>query len=448
VACDKLLGLRAENGAPLVQAEPLEPLLSGLFGCLKKPDSDQNAYVMQCIATVCAQVGSAMQPIRGKMVSMFLELLEAVAQNPTNPAFTHNLFDSLGCVVHTCCSMEGDNSGAIAEFENTLFQPFGAILEMETCEEFAPYVFQIFAQILDLSRSTQLSQNYQTLFPKLLVPSVWESAGNIPAIIPLLGVYLKRGIALNDTQMQGLLGIFQKLNSDPRRAISHFGLDLVSSVFFYSDMQSYQNYVTGVFGWANERLKQKPPKKYISSFILFLSTFIRKFGSVSVLQQVIPQELFMPTLEIWVNNVVTNEMRSMATKKTSIVGLTQVVTCAEYMGNENYAQCFVPGISCILTAFASHLGSTAHSQVLELKTEDSVLHERSFRTAFSKLPSVRLAPLDPYHDVKDMKQHFVQQLAQCVKQNHNLYSALGQLNEQQQASLQQMCSDFSISLSA
>lgn len=59
-------------------------------------------------------------------------------------------------------------------------------------QEFHPYVFQIFAQLLEL-RQPPLPPMYVQMFPPLLSPTFWERPGNIPALVRLLQAYLAKG---------------------------------------------------------------------------------------------------------------------------------------------------------------------------------------------------------------------------------------------------------------
>lgn len=49
------------------------------------------------------------------------------------------------------------------------------VLGMENCDEFAPYVFQILAQLLEFRAVGDISPAYGAIFPALLVPTVWEN---------------------------------------------------------------------------------------------------------------------------------------------------------------------------------------------------------------------------------------------------------------------------------
>jgi exportin-2 (importin alpha re-exporter) len=71
-------------------------------------------------------------------------------------------------------------------------------------QEFHPYVFQIFAQLIEL-RSAPLPGTYMAIFRPLLAPLFWERPGNIPALTRLLQAYC--GKAMPEIAQQGLLEV-------------------------------------------------------------------------------------------------------------------------------------------------------------------------------------------------------------------------------------------------
>ncbi len=54
-------------------------------------------------------------------------------------------------------------------------------------QEFHPYVFQIFAQLISL-RGTPLPQQYMQVFQPILQAMFWEREGNIPALLRFVQV--------------------------------------------------------------------------------------------------------------------------------------------------------------------------------------------------------------------------------------------------------------------
>ena len=71
-------------------------------------------------------------------------------------------------------------------------------------QEFHPYVFQIFAQLIEL-RPAPLPETYMAIFRPLLAPVFWERPGNIPALTRLLQAYCRK--AMKEITQQGLLEV-------------------------------------------------------------------------------------------------------------------------------------------------------------------------------------------------------------------------------------------------
>jgi len=60
--------------------------------------------------------------------------------------------------------------------------------ELRAMQEFHPYVFQIFAQLIELHPGELPAFYMSSLFQPLLAPLFWERAGNVPALTRLMQV--------------------------------------------------------------------------------------------------------------------------------------------------------------------------------------------------------------------------------------------------------------------
>lgn len=96
--------------------------------------------------------------------------------------------------------------------------------------EFMPYVFQLFAALLEANSSATLSDYYKSLIPPIIMPSLWEFKGNVPALVRLLSSVIPRGKTeiAKDNQIEPILGIFQKLVSS--KANESHGFDLLETI--------------------------------------------------------------------------------------------------------------------------------------------------------------------------------------------------------------------------
>lgn len=55
-------------------------------------------------------------------------------------------------------------------------------------QEFHPYVFQIFAQLIELRAEPGVQPALMQLLPPLLSPVFWERPGNVPPLVRLIKV--------------------------------------------------------------------------------------------------------------------------------------------------------------------------------------------------------------------------------------------------------------------
>lgn len=76
-----------------------------------------------------------------------------------------------------------------------------------------PYVFQLFAALLEARPVGPLSEYYKALVAPVLSPTLWESKGNVPALARLLSSLIPRSAAeiVSNNQVEPILGIFQRL---------------------------------------------------------------------------------------------------------------------------------------------------------------------------------------------------------------------------------------------
>ena len=89
-----------------------------------------------------------------------------------------------------------------------------------------PYVFQLFAKLLEAKPSGPLPNHYQALVAPLLMPTLWETRGNIPALTRLLAAIIPRTSQsiVAENQLEPILGIFQRLISGKKTESSAFDL--------------------------------------------------------------------------------------------------------------------------------------------------------------------------------------------------------------------------------
>ena len=90
--------------------------------------------------------------------------------------------------------------------------------------EFVPYVFQLFAALLEATSSVALPSYYLSLIGPTLNPGLWTMKGNVPALVRFLSAIIPRAATeiVQNNQLETLLGIFQKLISTKTNEVYAF----------------------------------------------------------------------------------------------------------------------------------------------------------------------------------------------------------------------------------
>lgn len=90
--------------------------------------------------------------------------------------------------------------------------------------EFVPYVFQLFAALLEATSSAALPDYYLSLIGPTLNPGLWTMKGNVPALVRFLSAIISRAATeiIKNNQLEALLGIFQKLISTKTNEVYAF----------------------------------------------------------------------------------------------------------------------------------------------------------------------------------------------------------------------------------
>jgi exportin-2 (importin alpha re-exporter) len=127
------------------------------------------------------------------------------------------------------------------EFFITMYRVRSQLVNLKTLLifplEFTPYVFQLFAALLEARPQGPLSEFYKALIAPVLMPAPWESRGNIPALSRLLSSIIPRSAAdiVANNQVEPILGIFQKLMSGKTRT-ELYSFDILEAIITSCDV--------------------------------------------------------------------------------------------------------------------------------------------------------------------------------------------------------------------
>ena len=270
IAVERTLLLTNATGETMIAKENVvrlaKDLLQHLFKLITKDSAPQkvqeNEFLMRCVMRVLVVIRENVRAISDMVLKNFVAITMVIRHNPSNPRFYYYHFEAMGALIRFAAP------GESVKFESALYPPFGEILQANT-EEFMPYVFQLFAALLEANPDGTLPDTFKSLIGPLLTPLLWEHRGNIPALVRLLSSIIPRGAdeILKNNQIEPILGIFQLLIASKVNDIHGFDLlEVVLSTFAPSILQ---NYYTQIVSLMLTRLSNTKTESFTIRFIRF-----------------------------------------------------------------------------------------------------------------------------------------------------------------------------------
>ena len=270
IAIERVLFLTDDQRAPIFRKEEVAPLaptlLEHLFRLVEKESSPQkvqeNEFLMKCVMRVIIVIKEDVVPLTDSVLSHLIKITKIMKDNPSNPRFYYYHFEALGAIIRFAAPSQPD------KMEQMLYEPFAALLQQDV-QEFMPYVFQLFAALLEANPSASLSEYYTSLIQPIIMPSLWESKGNVPALVRLLSSIIPRGaaeIAANN-QLEPILGIFQRLIA--AKATDSYAFDLVETVIATFPVATLQPYFVPMLNMMLTRLQHSRTDSLCLRFVKF-----------------------------------------------------------------------------------------------------------------------------------------------------------------------------------
>ncbi|KAL2354309.1 putative chromosome segregation protein Cse1 [Cryomyces antarcticus] len=332
IAVERILYLTNENREAVISKDDVTPLskdlLQHLFVLITKDSApekiQENEFIMRCVMRVLIVIRERVIPITDIVLQNFINITKVIRHNPSNPRFYYYHFEGLGALIRFAAPSQPK------KFETALYNPFGEILSNDV-QEFAPYVFQLFAALLEANPSGSLPEYYKSLIGPVLMPVLWDSRGNIPALVRLLSASIPRGAEsiLKNNQLEPILGIFQKLVSS--KVNETHGFDLLESVITSFPPAALQSYFVPMLQIMLTRLSNSKTEN-------FSLRFVRFYHLVSArADKGLGADLFISAMDQVQNNVFTQvylgiilpdtqKLTRPFDRKTAVVSLTKTLT--------------------------------------------------------------------------------------------------------------------------
>eukprot|EP00020_Sapocribrum_chincoteaguense_P002626 CAMPEP_0170746360 /NCGR_PEP_ID=MMETSP0437-20130122/8767_1 /TAXON_ID=0 /ORGANISM="Sexangularia sp." /LENGTH=974 /DNA_ID=CAMNT_0011085105 /DNA_START=96 /DNA_END=3020 /DNA_ORIENTATION=- len=377
-----------------------------LGGCLRvllqgeTREQQEDLYAMRCLLRLVLATPdkSIVTANAEQLVSGLLTKLSAVAANPSNPGFTHFLFE---CLAATVSALTTANKESAAALEAGLFPHFQSILSNDV-DELVPYTFQVLAMLLECNES--VSPAYASLLGPLLTPDLWSRDYNVPALVRLVGAYCRTDPGLMAPHVESMLGIFAQLIKSKKT--DHEGFLLLEAMASHMAWTSFEGYLTQLFSLIFARLTAAKTAKFVKSFVIFLALLLGKHEADTVVQKIDSMQdgMFGMVLKsCWLPNV--NKVRGRIERKMLAVGSIRLLTqCPSILSK--YGDNWLALLNALVTLFelpaakedeADAAADAAAEAFLARLSEDN--DGTSYTPTFNKLRCAVAASVDPFADV-------------------------------------------------
>ncbi|KAJ5669316.1 hypothetical protein N7462_010386 [Penicillium macrosclerotiorum] len=397
IAVERALFLSDGQGQPVISPSEITPLakdlLEHIFQLIQKDPApekiQENEFLMRCVMRVLIVIREGVVPFTDVVLQRFITITDIIRQNPSNPRFYYFHFEAMGAFIRYAAPANPD------KLEQALYTPFAGILQNDV-QEFMPYVFQLFAALLEANPSATLPTYYQELIAPILMPVMWESRGNIPALVRLLSSIIPRGsqYILENNQIEPILGIFQKLVST--KSNEGYAFDLLETVVATFPPTALEQYFVLIMQIIMQRLQNSKTENLGIRFVRFyhfVTAHDDKGYSPDFIMQVtekVQQNLFTP---VYLNVILqdTQKLARPLDRKTAVISLTKTLANSD----------------AFATRYAKGWGFTCNTLLKLLELPPDVVHkddimaevdveEMSFGVGFTPLNTIRAHPKDPW----------------------------------------------------
>ncbi|CAL9170699.1 unnamed protein product, partial [Musa hybrid cultivar] len=413
----------------------LPQLMTNLFNALQFSESQENPYIMKCIMRVLG-VGNVNSEVAAHCISRLAFVLSEICKNPRNPTFNHYLFESIAALIGRSC--ENDHA-LIPVFEASLFPVLQKIL-VDDVTEFWPYAFQIFAQLVEMSKPP-LSNSYMLLFHVLLSPESWKRQGNVPALVRLLQAYLQK--VPNELKNEGRLHQVIQISMSllPASKTEELGFYVLNTVVENLSFDIVGPYFRDIWSTIFTRLQSRRAVKFVNSLVIFMSLILIKHGPSILVDSVdaLQKGLFMQILQpFWIPNL--KLISGAIEMKLASVAATRLICESPVLLDPSYSELWGKMLDSIITLLAQ-----PNEYKGEQENNEPDIHETlGYTTAFARLHYGGKKEEDPLKEIRDPKEFLVTSLSRLSARSPGRYRMVIEkcVDPANQAALLQLCTTF------
>jgi len=424
IAIDRILALTDGNSQPVIPASAVsslsQDLLQRLFKLITMETAaekvQENEFLIRCVMRVLIVLRGDLVPHTDFLLQRLVAIMNVIRHNPSNPHFYYYLFESLGALIHFAAPSQPD------KLETALYQPFAGVLS-EGIQEFMPYVLQLFAALLEANPSGTLSEYYKSLIPPILLPNLWESRGNTPALVRLLSSLIARGapdIAAAN-QLEPILGLFQNLVA--KKSSETYAFDLLEAIILAFPMSTLQPYFTQIFSLLFTRLSGSKTETFSLRFTRlyhFMSTRTEQGLGADVVIAMLDQVQAGIFAQVYPSIILpdTQKLTRPIDRKFAVLSLTKTIADSAV-----FAEKFEKGWARTCEALLKIMVNPPVLGHTDSVIPDADVDDLSFGVGFTQLNTCKKTQVDTNPEVTDLKSWISQYLRHADQVQNGRVSA-------------------------
>ncbi|KAI9878034.1 MAG: importin-alpha export receptor [Pleopsidium flavum] len=419
IAVERILYLTGDDRQPMINQADVssssKDLLEHLFNLMEHDPApekvQENEFLMRCAMRVLIVIKDGVIPITDSVLAHFITITHIISSNPSNPRFYYYHFEALGAFIRYAAPSQPE------KLEKALYPPFAGVLQ-DDVQEFMPYVFQLFAALLEANPAATLSDYYTSLIPPIIMPSLWESKGNVPALVRLLSSIIPRGATeiAKDNQIEPILGIFQKLVSS--KANESHGFDLLEAVVGSFPPTALQNYFVPLMQIMLTRLQNSRTETFALRFVRFYHFVSARddqgLGAdffINITEQV-QSGVYVP-LYLTVILPDTQKLARPLDRKTAVISLTKTLT-----DSSAFVDKYMKGWGYTCEALLKLLENPPVPSATDDIIVDHDVDDMSFGVGFTQLTTCKRIARDQWPHITDIKK-WVGEHLQAADRRHS-----------------------------
>jgi len=339
-------------------------------------------------------------PFVDQVLANLIKITSIICTNPSNPTFYYYHFEAIGAIIRFTAPIQS------VELEQKLFQPLAYILQIDV-PEFTPYVFQLFAAMLEGNQAGALPAEYKGLLGPITTLEPYDIKGNVPALVRMLTAFIPRAAEqiIEDSYLEKILLVYQKLITG-KKSTELYGFDVIEAIFRTIPMTAIGPFIQTVFRLILTRLELNPSESFKNRFVKFYHLICTRDGThgmgadwcISQIDSIQAEpSIYVP---IYLKLVLpsTTTLTRPIDRKVAVISLTKTLADSQAFANK-YQKGW--GFTC------NTLLKLLENPPVVANTDDVIaeadVDDLAFGVGFTQLHTCKKAAKDEWPEVQDVK---------------------------------------------